>query len=210
MQARDGGAEEGGAPRGARPRPEPHDELHGVVAEHAHARVAHDLPAGHVREVCGQEVEDGLGDPDAVHVHAVQHYVKATEALVALEHGLWLVSARRPARRWFFFFLVGWTRGGESSWSTSRRDMLRGRDRTYRRRHGSQGHLIPTYAPDPVVLPSRALVLGQVGGQPGVDVVDGRGAEQVGGVEELAVLCEVAVLVRSQYLERWGDETETL
>lgn len=69
--------------------PEVHDELHGVVAEDAHAGLADNLAAGHVMgHVGGEEVEDGLGDPDAVDVDAVEHHVGAPEVLVLLDVGL--------------------------------------------------------------------------------------------------------------------------
>lgn len=89
VQALHSGAEELGPALNIRLGPEGHDVLHGVVAEHAHARrVAHDVAAGDVGDVGGHEGEHGRGDPDAVHVDAVEHNIEPAEADVAIEHCL--------------------------------------------------------------------------------------------------------------------------
>ena len=70
----------------ARLRPQRHDQLHRIVAEHAHPGGPDDLSARHVRQVFRQQIQHRLGHPSAMHVHAVQHKKFALQPLILLQH----------------------------------------------------------------------------------------------------------------------------
>jgi len=99
VEAAQGGAHGAGLALGRGRGPQRDELVHGVVAENAHARVADDLATGHVGHVGGQQVEDGLRDPGAVHVDAVKHHVGAGEAGVGLEV---LLGGRNRCQRLVF------------------------------------------------------------------------------------------------------------
>lgn len=65
-----------------------HDHVHGVVAEYAHAGFTDDLAAWDIWEISGEQVQDGLRDPVAVDVDAVQHEEFALEDLILFDIGL--------------------------------------------------------------------------------------------------------------------------
>jgi hypothetical protein len=60
------------------------DHVHRIVAEDAHARLPNNLAARDVLDRSGlQEFEDGVGDPGAVDVNAIQANIQAIKAWVA-------------------------------------------------------------------------------------------------------------------------------
>lgn len=73
-----------------RTRHERDDEIHRVVAEDAHARVAHDLSSRDgIWQWSGEEGEDRLGDPGAVDVDPVKHDVIVFELFIFSKIILW-------------------------------------------------------------------------------------------------------------------------
>ena len=146
-------------------------QVGGVVAEDAHARVAHDLAAGDVGHGRGQQVEDGLRDPGAVDVDAVEHHVDAPELVVLLDVCLFILVRRRPV-------------GGNNRHADA-----------YSCGHAAKGSLVPAHASHPLVLGAGVGVGSQVGPEARSDVVEGLRAEQVDRVQELAVLQQVPVAI---------------
>lgn len=88
MQALHGGFQEGSLLRIVGSRPELHDKLHGIVAEHAHCGVANDFAAGDVGQIVGEEGQDSLRNPDTMDIYTVQHDVESLEPFVAFKHVL--------------------------------------------------------------------------------------------------------------------------